>query len=211
MLYLTNFKKKIVKYDLINKYLFVSSKKLPKLKKVILNFSYKNDNFKELASSLVVLKLITMQKGMITKAKVANISLKIKKGNPVGCKITLRKNKMLKFLSRLISEIFNKFKNIEKLSNSKLLISTTFLCQFKDCLLFWEFEKIFLLFKKITKLNITFVTTIKSKETAKFFFNLLKFPTKIFANITQWQSLILPRLMLKVQVLLFAFIKRIYG
>lgn len=186
MLYLTNFKKKIVKYDLINKCLFVSSKKLPKLKKIILNFSYKNDNFKELASSLVVLKLITMQKGVITKAKVANISLKIKKGNPVGCKITLRKDKMLKFLFKLTSEILNKLKNIEKLSYSKLLISTTFFCQFKDCLLFWEFEKNFLLFKKITKLNITFVTTIKSKETAKFFFNLLKFPTKIFANITQW-------------------------
>ena len=66
----------------------------------------KSFEIKNLAASLLSLELIAVQQGVLTKSKRANILLKIRKGNPVGCTVVLRKNKMY----NLKSEIFRKFK-----------------------------------------------------------------------------------------------------
>jgi large subunit ribosomal protein L5 len=87
----------IIKYDLVNKFYYKNHKKIPKLNKIILNFNCKNINFKLLISSIIALELITTQKSIITSSKKSNITLKIRKGNPIGCKVTLRKEKMYFF------------------------------------------------------------------------------------------------------------------
>ena len=85
---------KIIKYDLINTFSYQNLIDIPKLKKIVLNFGYQTPNFRNIISSLLALEFISFKKGKITKSKNLNIFLKIKKGNPVGCKIVLEKNTM---------------------------------------------------------------------------------------------------------------------
>ena len=83
---------------------------IPKLKRITLNFGYQKSNFKYLVSSLLALEFISSKKGEITISKHLNVFLKIKKGNPVGCKIILRKNTMYFFYIKLMTSIFSKVK-----------------------------------------------------------------------------------------------------
>lgn len=93
--------KKIIVYDLINKFSYNNLKKVPELKKIILNFGCKNFEIKNIASSLLSLELITAKRGTITKSKQANILLKIRKGTRILGPIpkTLKKKKFMKFVS----------------------------------------------------------------------------------------------------------------
>ena len=97
---------KTLKFDLINKFHYINLKKLPKLKKVILNFSCKTTDINILVKHLLVIELITNQKGVLTLSKHPILSLQIKKGEPTGCKLTLRKTNMLNFLSKSVNKIY---------------------------------------------------------------------------------------------------------
>ena len=78
---------------------------VPKLQSISLNIGLGDakNNSKGLESALQELTLITGQKPIITKAKKDISNFKIRKGWPVGCKVTLRSNMMFEFLERLIS------------------------------------------------------------------------------------------------------------
>ena len=99
-----------VKYDLINTFFYKHLMETPKLRKITLNFGSQKSNFKYLVSSLLALEFISSKKGKITTSKHLNVFLKIKKGNPVGCKIILEKNTMYFFYLKLITSIFPKAK-----------------------------------------------------------------------------------------------------
>jgi large subunit ribosomal protein L5 len=91
------FNNKIIKHDLVNKYHYKNLQNLPKLKKITLNFNCTNFNTQKFATTLLALEIITAKKGSLTTAKVPNVLLKIQKGQPVGCKITLKKNLSIHF------------------------------------------------------------------------------------------------------------------
>jgi len=98
MRFIRNYTKNFVKYDLLLKFNdYKKISQIPKLKKIILSYEFKKYDFKLLLSSIVALELITSQQPCITRSKVSNISLKIRKGNPIGCKVTLRKKIMEAF------------------------------------------------------------------------------------------------------------------
>ena len=88
---LENYYKKVIRHDLINKFLYHSLDDIPELKKIILNFGCQNLAIKNIAASLLALELITGEQGTITRSKRANILLKVRKGNPVGCIVILKK------------------------------------------------------------------------------------------------------------------------
>ena len=92
----------IVKYDLINKFRYQNVTDLPELKSVSIRFQCEKYEMKNLIAALAALKLITSQKAFILVSKTANISLKIRKGHPVGCKIILRKTKMNEFFVKFL-------------------------------------------------------------------------------------------------------------
>lgn len=102
--------RKTITYDLVNAFMYQDIKKLPKLEKITLNFGYPKSKLKNLLSGLLALEFITSKKAKITKSKHLNIFLKIKKGNPVGCKIVLKKSTMYFFYLKLITSIFSKIK-----------------------------------------------------------------------------------------------------
>ena len=105
MFFIEKYVHKIISYDLINTFFYKDLIEIPKLKKIILNFGYRKSNFKYLVSSLLALEFLTSKKGKITTSKRLNIFLKIKKGNPVGCKIILKKNTMYLFYLKLLISI----------------------------------------------------------------------------------------------------------
>ena len=95
------FNKKIIKHDLINKFNYTNIQKIPKIQKLTLNFGCKNFNIQKFATTLLALEIIASKKGGLTIAKKANILLKIQKGQPAGCKVTLRKKDIHSFLNKI--------------------------------------------------------------------------------------------------------------
>jgi large subunit ribosomal protein L5 len=178
MHFLEHFYIKTLKYDLANKFLYKSTKKIPKLKKIILNFGCKTSDIKHLASSLLALELITNQKGTMTTTKHSNILLKIRKGNPTGCKITLRKNKMLDYLSKILIEIFPRLKSFEGFKFNRKIKKNYFSYELHDTFNFTELEEHYYLFNNLAKLDVTLVTNTETKKELLFVLKSLQFPLK---------------------------------
>lgn len=178
MHFLNYFYTKTLKFDLINKFYYTDLKKLPKLKKVILNFSCKTTELKTLATHLLALELITVQKGILTVSKRPNLLLKIRKGNPTGCKLTLKKTSILNFLSKSINEIFPKIKNFDGLSVHQKIEKTTFSFVIKDTLNFSELTENYYLFNNLSHLSLSFVAAVKEKEEMLFLLKSLQLPLK---------------------------------
>ena len=166
----------IIKYDLINRFNYQNVKNIPKLKKIILNFGCKTFELKMLATSLLSLQLISARKGMLTVSKQPNIILKIRKGNPVGCKVVLVKTLMYTFLAKLFLEALPRLKN--KISLKKVLYKNTLTYNFENVLIFKELEKNYLFFSQLKDLQVTFVTNTFTNEELFFLLNSFKFPTK---------------------------------
>ena len=102
------FSNKALKNELINKFSYLNLAKLPKIKKIILTFKLNVFSLKMLAVHFLILQnIVEAKKGTIIKARKANILIKIKKGNPVGCKISLTNNKKIfLFLNKFLNELF---------------------------------------------------------------------------------------------------------
>ena len=176
MRFLENFHNKAVKYELINKFNYKNVKNLPKLEKIILNFSCKTSELKNLSISLLALELVAKQKGILTRAKQPNIFLKIRKGYPVGCKVTLRKRQLFNFFERIISEIFPKLRNLDKVKFNRKMKKKTFSYQIYDTFSFSELEQHYYIFNNISKLDITLVSNSKTNIETLFLMKSLQFP-----------------------------------
>jgi len=173
---LQNYYKKIVRYDLINKFEYTRIEHIPKLKKIILNFGCKSDEIKIISSSLFALELITTKEGSLTRAKRSNILLKIRKGYPVGCIVILKKVKMYDFLTKLLCEVFPNFKDFKEMAFAKNITSSSFSFTLKDLGYFKGLEKQFYLFSHLPPLNITLSTNTKTNEELLYLLQALKLP-----------------------------------
>ena len=169
MHFLKQYTEKVVKYDLINKFQYKIATKLPSLKFVTLNFKLKRWDIKLLISSLAALELITLQKGILTKSNVSNVSLKIRKGQPIGCKITLRKDKMNNFLFKLLNKTLGK-STFKTVNNNNL-----FSIKISNILIFKELEQNYVLFKNLSNLNINIKITNCTFQEFIFLINSYKF------------------------------------
>ena len=116
-----NYKKKYldeVRPHLMKKFDFTSIMQVPKVEKITLNIGLGDakNNKKALQSALDELMLITGQKPVITKAKKDVSNFKVRKGFPVGCKVTLRKDFMYEFLERLCAVALPRTRDFRGLS-----------------------------------------------------------------------------------------------
>lgn len=160
---LSYFSLKNFKYDLINKFSYNKTKNLPKLNKIKLHFNCKNSNIESLASSLLAFKLISNQKGKLTVLKKPNVLLKIKKGNPIGCKTTIKKINTLNFLNKL-----KKIKILEKVKKFNLIskhLKKSFSIEVNNTFnSFFELKTNFYFFNKLKNLEISFVSKSANKK-----------------------------------------------
>jgi ribosomal protein L5 len=166
MNFFENYYINIIKYDLINKFFYNKLKKIPRISQILLNFVFEKSNTKQLSSIMLALELIASKKGKLITSKKANLFLKIKKGDPIGCQIILQKQLMYNFFIKLVFEIFPKFKSRLQANKNNNRISF----KLKNKLLFSELENNYNLFNfNLIDLNITIVS---SKTTENQFFYL---------------------------------------
>ena len=139
---------------------------VPKLKSISLNIGFGDakNNSKGLESSVQELALISGQKPVITKAKKDISNFKIRKGWPVGCKVTLRSNIMFEFLERLISIALPRTRDFRGLSFKSFDGRGNYNFGVKEQIIFTEinYDKI----QAVRGLNITLATTSKTDNEA---------------------------------------------
>lgn len=116
---------KIIKYDLLNQYLYKNIFTIPKITEITLILSSPKLIFKKklLLNYLIFLEIITGLQGQVIKSKKNKIQLKIKKGDIVGCKVKLTKNKIYHFLEVLTIFILPNIKNEINLKFNKNCIN----------------------------------------------------------------------------------------
>ena len=153
------YSKNVIDYDFLQKFIFKEVKQIPKLKKVVLTFCLKKYETKHFLISLAALKIISDIKFCsIIKSKSSNVTLKIKKGNPIGSKVILRKARMNLFLFKLFNLNFSKKKKFH--SKNK----TSFSFKIYDSLKFSELEQNYQYFKNLPILNINIVSNSTKKD-----------------------------------------------
>ncbi len=150
-----------------------------KIKKIILNFGIKEVDFKNMLPALTSLEIISGQKSYLTSSKISNISLKIRKGSPVGCKVTLRKLRMFLFLTKLLLLIFPTIKLFEGFFFKKSVEQfKSFSFCLEDPLIFSEIEDQYELFKSLPKLDISIITNSNSLIELGSLLTSCRFPIK---------------------------------
>ena len=144
---------------------------VPKLVSISINIGLGDakNNSKGLESAIQELTLITGQKPIITKAKKDISNFKIRKGWPVGCKVTLRSNMMFEFLERLISIALPRTRDFRGLSYKSFDGRGNYNFGVKEQIIFTEinYDKI----QAVRGLNVTIATTAKTDNEA---YELLK-------------------------------------
>ena len=110
---------RVVKREVLNKFIYKNVQNLPKLNKIVISFERvsKND-FEYLSILLLAFELITLRSGDFTISKKSNIRINIKRGSPAGCKIILKKKHMYNFFFKIIIEILPKLKKVKNLNFS---------------------------------------------------------------------------------------------
>ncbi|CAG0950681.1 50S ribosomal protein L5 [Geobacter sp.] len=149
---------------------------VPKLEKIVVNMGLGEaiQNVKILDSAVEELAMITGQKTVITKAKKSIASFKLRQGMPIGCMVTLRREKMYEFLDRLINVSLPRVRDFKGVSGKGFDGRGNYSLGIKEQLIFPEinYDKI----DKIKGLNITIVTSAKSDEEGKALLKQLGMP-----------------------------------
>lgn len=158
------------------KFNYKSIMEVPKLEKVVLNMGVGDvkENPKAIESAVNDMMLITGQKPMVTKAKKSIAAFKIRQGMNIGCKVTLRGNRMYDFVDKLFSVALPRVRDFRGVPANSFDGRGNFSMGVREQLIFpeIEYDKI----DKIRGMDITFVTTAKTDEEAKELLKLLGMP-----------------------------------
>ena len=160
----------------MKKFQYKSVMQAPKLEKIVINIGLGDtkDNPKELDNAISDLTIITGQKPIITTAKKSIAAFKLREGAKVGCKVTLRSDKMYDFANKLFNVALPRVRDFRGVSSKSFDGNGNYSLGIKEQLIFPEIE-----YDKIDKLrgmDIIFVTTAKTDEEAKELLTLLGMP-----------------------------------
>lgn len=162
--------------ELMKKFNYKSVMQVPKLEKVVINMGVSDvrDNAKALENAVRDLEIITGQKAVTTKAKKSIAGFKIREGMEIGCKVTLRSQKMYDFVERLFAVALPRVRDFKGLSPNSFDGRGNYSMGVKEQLIFpeIEYDKI----DKIRGMDIIFVTTANTDEEAKEMLKLLGMP-----------------------------------
>jgi large subunit ribosomal protein L5 len=152
---------------------------VPKITKIVLNMGLGEaiQNIKILDSAALELNAISGQKSVITKAKKSIATFKLRQGMPIGCMVTLRREKMYEFLDRLVTVSLARVRDFKGVSGKAFDGKGNYTLGIKEQLIFPEIN--YDAVDKIKGLNITIVTTAKTDEEGK---ALLKYMGMPFRN-----------------------------
>ena len=157
--------------SLMSKHNYKTVMLVPKIEKIVVNMGVGDAvaNSKMLEAAMSDLEKITGQKVVETKAKKSISSFKLREGNKIGCKVTLRGEKMYTFLDKLISISLPRVRDFRGLSSKSFDGRGNYTIGIKEQLIFPEinFDEVI----KVRGMDIVIVTTAKNNEEA---YDLLK-------------------------------------
>ena len=149
---------------------------VPKLDKIVINMGVgeAKENAKILDAAVKDLETITGQKAVLTKAKNSVANFKIRAGMPIGCKVTLRGEKMYEFLDRLVNLALPRVRDFRGVSANSFDGRGNYALGIKEQLIFpeIEYDKV----DKVRGMDIIFVTTAKTDEEARELLTLFNMP-----------------------------------
>lgn len=161
---------------MIKKFGYKNIMEVPKLDKVVINMGVgeAKENAKLLDAAVKELETIAGQKVVTTKAKKSVANFKIREGMPIGCKVTLRSEKMYEFVDRLINLALPRVRDFRGVSANSFDGRGNYALGIKEQLIFPEIE-----YDKVDKtrgMDIIFVTTAKTDEEARELLRLFNMP-----------------------------------
>lgn len=172
--------KKVYEKDVISKlvetYKYKNINEVPRIKKVVLNMGLGEavNNNKIIDAAAEELQLIAGQKPVVTRARKSIAAFKIREGMPIGCSVTLRRDKMYDFLYRLINISLPRVRDFKGVSGKAFDGRGNYTLGIREHIIFPEidYDKI----EKIKGFNITVVTSAKTDAEAKELLRLLGMP-----------------------------------
>lgn len=162
--------------ELTKEFGYTNIMQVPRLEKVVINMGLGEaiQNIKILDSASEELALVAGQKPVITKAKKSIASFKLRQGMPIGCMVTLRKEKMYEFLDRLMNIALPRVRDFKGIPAKGFDGRGNYSLGIKEQLIFPEinYDKV----DKIKGLNISIVTSAKTDEEGKALLRQLGMP-----------------------------------
>ena len=152
---------------MIKKFGYKNIMEVPKLDKVVINMGVgeAKENAKVLESAIADMEKIAGQKAVVTRAKNSVANFKIREGMAIGCKVTLRGEKMYEFVDRLINLALPRVRDFRGVNPNAFDGRGNYALGIKEQLIFpeIEYDKI----EKVRGMDVIFVTTAKTDEEAR--------------------------------------------
>ena len=152
---------------LMKKFEYKNKMEVPKLDKIVINMGVgeAKENAKLLDAAISDMETITGQKAVVTRAKNSVANFKIREGMPIGCKVTLRGDKMYEFLDRLINLALPRVRDFRGVNPNAFDGRGNYALGIKEQLIFpeIEYDKV----DKVRGMDVIFVTTAKTDEEAR--------------------------------------------
>lgn len=153
--------------QLMKRFGYKNKLQAPRIEKIVVNMGLGDAvaNPKIMDSAVVELGTITGQKPVVTRAKKSIAGFKLREGMPIGCRVTLRRDRMWEFLDRLITLSLPRVRDFRGVSGKAFDGAGNYTLGLKEQIVFPEinFDKV----DKVKGMNITVVTTAKTNEEAK--------------------------------------------
>lgn len=163
---------------MMKKFGYKNIMQVPKLDKIVINMGVgeAKENSKVLDAAVKEMEIITGQKAVLTRAKNSVANFKIREGMPIGCKVTLRGEKMYEFLDRLVNLALPRVRDFRGVSADSFDGRGNYALGIKEQIIFpeIEYDKI----DKVRGMDVIIVTTAKTDEEARELLRAFNMPFK---------------------------------
>jgi len=165
-----------VRPALMKRFAYKNQLQAPRIEKVVINMGLGEgkENPKILDAAVNDLAIITGQKPVITRARRSVASFKVREGNPIGCKLTLRGVRMYDFLDKLFNVALPRVRDFRGISPHSFDGRGNFTIGIKEQLIFPEIE--YSQVERVLGMDITIVTTAETDEEARELLNMMGLP-----------------------------------
>ena len=165
-----------IKDAMQKKFEYKNEMQVPKLDKIVINMGVgeAKENRKVLDTAVKDLETITGQKAVVTRAKNSVANFKLREGQPIGCKVTLRGEKMYEFLDRLVNLALPRVRDFRGVNPNAFDGRGNYALGIKEQIIFpeIEYDKV----DKVRGMDIIFVTTANTDEEARELLTLFNMP-----------------------------------
>ena len=165
-----------IREQMTKKFGYTNVMQVPKLDKIVVNMGVgeARENEKLLEAAAKDMEIITGQKPVLTKAKKSIANFKIREGMPIGCKVTLRGDRMYEFLDRLVNLALPRVRDFRGVNPNSFDGRGNYALGIKEQLIFPEIE--YDQIDKVRGMDIIFTTTANTDEEARELLRLFNMP-----------------------------------